>query len=302
MNRFTEFWRGTRHCWQRFARWHGWKGLLFPPGWLVWLISLLSGAGLLWVFLSQREDTLFAYFLYPVCAYALLTLILWLIKKAPNIRRNKAMLWLNKGKTHKKPIVTLYFEHFVNFFYGIYMIAMGTLVGSAWIATDGVHNFLLGLIQLYQILQRKKADTLLQKWKSYRRCGFLIMLLHLSMVAMIFQMVNMGRHKSQTAIGIISTAVFTFYKLIKAMFVTAKDRKHKDPVESSVFFLQLAQALYNLFVLQVGLLWVFGGPDYPYLKLMNTLTGGVVCVLVCGIGIYMVYRASRDMKKLHTEK
>ena len=57
-----------------------------------------------------------------------------------------------------------------------------------------------------------------------------------------------------------------------------------------------AQALYNLFVLQVGLLWVFGGPEFAAAKLMNSLTGGAVCLLVLGMGIYMLWRANRDIK------
>lgn len=63
-----------------------------------------------------------------------------------------------------------------------------------------------------------------------------------------------------------------------------------------MIFLNLAQALYNLLVLQVGLLWIFGGADYPYQKLMNTMTGMAVCMLVLGMGIYMARRAHKNLK------
>ena len=122
------------------------------------------------------------------------------------------------------------------------------------------------------------------------------MFLHLTMMGMMFQMIQMGRHESAGEISIIATAAFTFYKLISSFLAMAKDRRHRMPLESSVIFLNFAQALYNLFVLQVGLLWVFGGEAYPYRKLMNTLTGTAVCVLVLGMGIYMVRRANQNLK------
>lgn len=61
----------------------------------------------------------------------------------------------------------------------------------------------------------------------------------------------------------------------------------------------LAQALYNLFVLQVGLLWVFGGENYPWQKLMNNITGTAVCLLVLGMGIHMIRRANQNLKNEH---
>ncbi len=78
----------------------------------------------------------------------------------------------------------------------------------------------------------------------------------------------------------------------------ARDRKHKLPVDSAVRFLNLSQALYNLFVLQVGLLRVFGEGNFDDYRLLNSLTGGAVCLLVFGMGVYMIWRANRDMKKL----
>ena len=166
-----------------------------------------------------------------------------------------------------------------------------------WIGADGIYNFTQGGIQLYQILRHKTVKDLHQQWKVYRTGGYLVIGMHLTMTGMIFQMIHMGRHESASEISIIASAAFTFYKLISGFVSVAKDRKHKNPLDSSVIFLNFAQALYNLFVLQVGLLWVFGGAEYPYQKLMNTLTGIAVCMLVLGMGVYMVRRANRNLSK-----
>lgn len=291
-------WKG----WKQLAGWQGWRKLLYPHPLLVTAMAAASGGGLLWVFLTGREASVIAYPLYCLAFYALVTLILMIVLKGPKVKEK-----IQQDPLAQKIIererdgafgIGLYVEQFINFFYGIAKIASGIYNGSAWIGADGIYNFVQALIQLYQILRHKQVKTVRQQWKSYRQCGFMMIVLHLTITGPVFQMIHMGRHEDATEIGIIGTAAFTFYKLIKAIVEVAKDRKHKNPVDSAVYFLDFSQALYNLFVLQVGLLWVYGGSAFAYGKLMNSLTGGAVCLLISGMGVYMVWRANRDMRKL----
>lgn len=289
--------------WKKIGAWNGWKMLLYPHPSVVMILTLLTAAGLPWIFLTGRENSLIAYPIYCAAFYALVTLISLLIKVLPKakkqIEKDPLAQKIMEKKDHDGAFgIGMYIEQFINFFYGIFKIISGVFHGSAWIGADGIYNLAQGLIQLYQILRHKKVIGLKEQWKAYRQCGFMMILLHLTMMGMIFQMIHMGRHEDSSEIMIIATAAFTFYKLVITFVDMAKDRKHKNPVDSAVRFLDFSQALYNLFVLQVGLLWVFGGSDFAYQKLMNSLTGGAVCVMVCGMGLYMLWRARRDMKKL----
>ena len=287
-----------RAVWKKICSWKYWHKLLFPNGFWVLVLAAVSGAGLVWVFTNGKELTVGAYLLYGISAYALTVLCLLLWKRLPWLKYHfqRDPLARKLLKEDSAFGIGLYAEQILNFCYGGFKILWGAVVGSAWIGADGIYNFLQGCIQLYQILQHKKVTELKKQWKSYRACGWLVMGLHLTMTGMMFQMIQLGRHESATEISIIATAAFTFYKLVSAVIAVAKDRKHENPLDSSVFFLDFAQALYNLFVLQVGLLWVFGGADYPYQKLMNTLTGTAVCLLVLGLGINMVRRANKNLK------
>ena len=140
----------------------------------------------------------------------------------------------------------LYFEQFLNFAYGIFKIASGVIVGSAWIGADGIYNFTQALIQLFQILRRKKPGTIEKQWKSYRFCGVLILLMHLTLTGIVFQMVNWNRVEESGEIMIIATAAFAFYKFISSFIVLAKDRKHTRPVDSAVRMLELSQAIFAI--------------------------------------------------------
>ena len=96
---------------------------------------------------------------------------------------------------------------------------------------------------------------------------------------------------------LITTALFAFYKVINSFIDIAKDRKHVRPVDSSIRMLDLAQAFFAIFSLQASMFHTFGTGE-AWEHLMNILTGCGVCLLVVSIGIYMIRRGNREIKKL----
>lgn len=294
--------------WNRFLHWKGWK-LMFPlPAWANGVLFAACCAGLAWVFVNGLELWWPAYFLYGLSAYSLFALCLQLpalirserswIKNHPQVKK----LLQNKDL---KFTLELYLEQFINFAYGAFKIISGVIVGSAWLGADGIYNFVQALIQLFQILRRKKPGAITQQWKSYRFCGVLILLMHLTLIGIVFQMVNWNRVEESGEIMIIATAAFAFYKFISAFIDLAKDRKHTHPVDSSVRMLELSQAIFAIFSLQAGLLHIFGtGEVWEYW--LNLGVGCMVCLLTVAMGIYMIRRANREIKSLqereHGEK
>ena len=289
-----------KEYWNRFLRWRGWK-LLFPlPVWAEALLFTACCGGLIWVFVSGLELWWPAYFLYALSAYFLTALCIQLpaaIRTGRNWMANhpKVVALLKNRELRFK--LELYLEQFLNFAYGIFKITSGVIVGSAWIGADGIYNFAQAIIQLFQILRRKKPGTIVQQWKSYRFCGVLILLMHLTLTGIVFQMVNWNRVEESGEIMIIATAAFAFYKFISSFIDLAKDRKHTHPVDSSVRMLELSQAIFAMFSLQAGLLHIFGtGERWEYW--LNLAVGCIVCLLTVAMGIYMIRRANREIKSL----
>ena len=289
-----------KEYWSRFLHWSGWKKLFPFPLWAEVLLFAACCAGLVWVFVNGLELWWPAYFLYGLSAYSLTALC---VQLPTAIRRERGWLndhprvnaFLTDEELHFK--LALYWQQFLNFGYGIYKIASGILIGSAWIGADGIYNFTQALIQLFQILRRKKPGTLRQQWRSYRFCGVLILLMHLTLTGIVFQMVNWNRVEDSGEIMIIATAAFAFYKFISAFIDLAKDRKHKHPVDSSVRMLELSQAIFAIFSLQAGLLHTFGTGE-AWEHWLNLAAGCVVCLLTVAMGIYMIRRANREIKNI----
>ena len=289
-----------KEYWNRFLHWIGWKKIFPFPVWAEVLLFVVCCTGLVWVFVNGLELWWPSYILYGLSAYGLSALC---IKLPSAVRMEKDWLknhpkaegLLKNKELHFK--LELYFEQFVNFAYGIFKIISGVIVGSAWIGADGIYNFVQALIQLFQILRRKKPGTIEKQWKSYRFCGVLILLMHLTLIGIVFQMVNWNRVEESGEIMIIATAAFAFYKFISSFIDLAKDRKHKHPIDSSVRMLELSQAIFAIFSLQAGLLHTFGtGESWEHT--LNLAVGCIVCLLTVAMGIYMIRRANREIKKL----
>ena len=289
-----------KEFWGRFLHWCGWKKLFPFPAWADLLMFAAFGTGLIWVFVNGLEMWWPAYILYVLSAYSLTALCV----KLPGA------VWMERDWLKKHPrvdgllknkelhfILELYLEQFLNFAYGIFKIVSGVMLGSAWIGADGIYNFVQALIQLFQILRRKNPGTIEKQWKSYRFCGVLILLMHLTLIGIVFQMVNWHRVEESGEIMIIATAAFAFYKFISSFIDLAKDRKHTRPIDSSVRMLELSQAIFAIFSLQAGLLHTFGtGESWEHW--LNLIVGCVVCLLTVAMGIYMIRRANREIKTL----
>ena len=287
-------------AWHVTIHWTGWRILFGLPVPLVLLLNIVCAAGLIWVFAKGVETQPAAYLLYPLSAYSLTALCAKLPAALCGAkdwlsRHPKLTSFLKNEELQFK--LGLYFEQFINFAYGLFKIASGVILGSAWIGCDGIYNMAQALIQLFQILRRKYAKTLVQQWTSYRFCGVMILLMHLTLTGIVFQMVNWNRAEEHGEIMIITTALFAFYKVISSFISIAKDRKHLRPVDSSIRMLNLAQAFFAIFSLQASMFHTFvTGEDWEHL--MNILTGCGVCLLIVSIGIYMIRRGNREIKKL----
>ena len=297
---WQRFGAGCVRAWKATIRWPGWKKLFFLPLWASALLLAACGAALVWVFVRGLEQHVLSFGLYVLSAYALTALCVRLpgalrMEAGWREKHPKVDRMLKDQELHFK--LDLYREQIINFGYGIYKIASGVILGSAWIGADGIYNLAQALIQLFQILRRKNPGTIEHQWRSYRFCGGLILLMHLTLTGIVFQMVNWNRGEDSGEILIIATAAFAFYKFISAFINLAKDRRHAHPVDSSVRMLELSQAIFAIFSLQAGMLRTFGtGAAWEHW--INLAVGCLVCLLTVAMGIYMIRRANRELKTL----
>ena len=214
--------------WSAFVHWKGWKKLFFLPFSVALLLFVVCGAALIWVFLEHMEQQPFAYGLYAMSAYLLTDLC---VRLPSGVRNAKG--WLERHPKVKQVlqdgeaifVLKLYAEQFINFIYGIFKTVAGVVIGSAWIGSDGIYNLVQALIQLFQILRRKKAGDIKRQWRAYRFCGVMILVMHLTLIGIVFQTVNWNR--AEEAGEIMVTAGHAVH-LHDALRLVLRGRTHRD--------------------------------------------------------------------------
>lgn len=81
-----------------------------------------------------------------------------------------------------------------------------------------------------------------------------------------------------------------------------KFRKQNSPVLSAAKGINLASALVSMLALETAMLSQFGSEESPvFRRVMNSATGGAVCCVVLGMAVYMMVRATQNLKRLEQQ-
>lgn len=281
------------------------KKFLYPHPVLVVLLTILSGAGLGWIFLTGRETSWIAYPIYVLSFYALTVLCLWLVpvvireaKKPKKVKTRE-----EKERAFRKSLIS---GLVMNLVYALFHLLMGYVSKSIWTGSQGAYQLVMALIHLvllhYDHKMRKEEDPRRQQavgWNGFRACGVWLLILHLTMTGLVFQMVWNGETENDNQIVVIGVAAYTFYKLVMAVIRVVQYKKNASPLWGAARNIDLSEALMNLFTLQASLLSAFSTADQAGFRfLMNSLFGGVVCLMMVGGAIGMAAHGKKRKNEI----
>lgn len=284
--------------------------LLNPPKWVIVMAAAVSAAALWFVFSAGKTDCAAAYFAYILSAYSLTILIVAVPKAFSRIKND-----LKSSRAAKKLLgtefvgrylndlsfrgsVSIYQGMAVNFLYVIFRIVTGIRYASVWFISMAAYYFTLGLIRAYLIrcCRDPKADRI----KCYRRSAQLLFLLNLTMGIMIVQMIMTNSGYSYPGYIIYLSAMYTFYTMILSIVNVVKFRRLGDPILSASRVLNFISAMMSVLGLQTAMISQFSEKDDDFRKLMNTLTGGAVYIIVIVTAVYMLIRSKKIRRGEHS--
>lgn len=276
--------------------------------WIV-LLTILSGAGLSWVFLNGKENHWLAYLIYVLSAYWLTVLNVALVpvfrrRSQRRKEREQAEAALGEAQKEKKMRFSFLRSLAINLAFAIFKMGAGLSYHSTWLVTVGIYYLALTLIRsilLYYEQKLERSSDQKQKldvgWNCYQVCGWLLLLLNSTMTGMVFQMIWQGEGSSYPELVVYAVAAYTFYRLGVTILNVFKSRKNTSPILAAARNLDLSVALMSLFTLQTAMFSVFGG-TFEYQHLMNSLTGGAVCLLVVLAALGMVLHGRKIKRRI----
>ena len=279
-----------------------------PTGWVSFFLVNGAAVGLVWVFWKGMDEHPVAYAIYMLAFYALCVVCV----KVPGAFRSGKGLVLSNPHARRyftdKPFKAkfkLYSSTVLNLAYGVFKLMIGIVYHSVWFGSVAVYYMVLSLLRFLLITANRRTEQLepaeknLRQWKSYRICGWLMLLLNAAVTVMVVQMVWQNRGYSYPGYVIYVSAAYTFYRLTMAIVRAVKNRKDHSPVFAAAGVMDLCAALMSIFALQTAMFSSFGGDMTAENRfLMNTLTGTGVSILVLCAAVVMIVRATKAVRKM----
>lgn len=280
--------------------------ILYPPTWLMILLTIISSVALVAVFIKGWEESPVAYGVYVLSFYTLTVLTLFFAMFLP--KRYKEMRQMvydhplgNRYMTDTafKVRISLIISLTINLLYSAFNLASGIYYSSLWIGAVAVYYILLSVIRfvLLRHMQKKQDAGLIAEYRSYRVTAVLMMLINLTLSGIVLNMIVKNESAKYSDVFVITSATYTFYTLTVSIIDLVRYRRYKSPVMSASKAIRFAAALVSLLSLEASMLVQFGD-DESYRRLMLALTGAAVCVIVLSMSVYMIVRATREIKRM----
>ncbi len=297
--------------------------LIFPPVWIIILCSLIGFPAVIISLKFLRETNPVSYISYVLSAYALTVLCANFpgakrrcrelihgdeVKAIVSLRRfmnsyKYTSMYLNNSEFRAR--ISLYSGLAINMFYAVFKCATGVIFRSVWYSGIGIYYVCLSTIRFMllknvRITDKKEHshDRKIHEYRSVRSCGIMMFVLNIVIMSMTVQMILQNRAYEYKGYIIYISAMYAFYSFINAIVNVVKFAKINNPILSAAKILSLAGAFMSMFALQTAMFSAFGGEGESYQRMMNTITGGVVCTVVMGMAVSMIVCSNKNLRSL----
>lgn len=282
------------------------RKVLFPSKNIMILLVIISAVLLTCVFAFDFKDSVLGYLSYVLSAYTMITICLMIykhIKKGISIIESKnehVNRYLNDVSFRAH--ISLYTSLVINVVYAIAKFFSGIFYHSVWFGSIAVYYFCLAVMR-FMLLQHANRKAFgkdqIAEYKKYRICGIVLMVLNLALTGMVILVVTKNHTYSYPGNMIYAMGAYAFYNIITAVINVAKFHNQSSPALSAIKIINLASALVSMLALETAMISQFGSGDSPmFRRAMNSATGGVVCLIVLGMAVYMIVRATKNLKAL----
>jgi hypothetical protein len=282
------------------------KALLFPHIAVMIVLLPIGTAALLCAFLIFGSEHPVSYAAYMIAFY---TLCVWcihipmLVKLIKKIQRDNRLVNRLTTDAHLRVKLSLGGSLAFNLAYAVFQFGLGLFHGSFWFHSIAVYYLLLVIMRAFLFKDIRRAnpgENMESELRRYRFCGVILLIMTQALISMVFFITYFGRGVTHHFITTIAMAAFTFTALTVAIVNIVKYRRYNSPLFSASKAINLASALVSMLTLETAMLTAFSSEDNTpmFRTLMTGLTGVAVCLLIIAIAIYMIVKATKELKKI----
>lgn len=283
------------------------KKLLFPPLWVMILLTVFSAGALVTVFMRGWEATVIAYITYVIAFYTLCTVTVFLVTVLPG--RYRAI----RRKIYDNPLgnrymtdrafrtkVWLYISLSINLLYGSLQVLQWHLFRSWWFVVLAAYYVILSSMRfllLRYVRRNELGSSIIMEWRRSRVCACILMLLNLFLSGAVLMILYEHRGYDYPGVLIYVMALYTFYSTINAAVQIIKYRKLGSPVMSTAKVIGLSAALVSMLNLETAMFSQFG-TDMPVeaQRLMIILTGAGISAAVIAMSAVLIVKSTHAIR------
>lgn len=289
------------------------KKLLFPPIWLMIILTIVSAVALTYVFVNGMEEAPIAYGVYVLSFYTLTVVCaLCSVVLPKRYRKMKQKIYNNplgnrymtdvKFRTH----VSLYRSLAISLLYVGVNILSFVLYRSMWFVILAGYYSILAIMRF---LLARYVRTIgigknrLGELKRSRLCAMLLLMVNFVLSGAVLMILYQNKGFEYHGILIYVMAAYTFYITTNAIINLVKYRKYNSPVMSTTKIIALSAALVSMLSLETAMFSQFGADMTPENKrLMVALTGAGVSIIVITMAVYVIVKNAKEIRKLRNEQ
>lgn len=277
------------------------KALLYPHIAFLLILLPLSTAGMVWAMLKLGDSHPATIVFYVLAFY---DLIIWCVRIPKIIHFFKTFKEENKYTkvwfdNHRLRVnVTLTVNVLWNGAYGILQLGLGIYHRSAWFYSLAVYYACLATIRFFLVrytLRHKPGEEQKREFLYYRTCGWVLLMMNLTLSGMMFYMIHKNRVTRHHEITTIAIAAYTFFTFTWAIINLFRYRKYRSPVLSAAKAISLAAACVSMLSLENTMLVTFGDGNMTARtrQLFLAISGGGISIFIVVMAIYMITNANR---------
>ena len=284
------------------------KKLLFPPIWLMLLLTVFSAAGLITVFLKGWEQTVPAYICYGLAFYTLGVVCLFCALILPKQYRQILQKIMdhplgNRYMTDKafRTAVSLHLSLLISLGYVGVNLWSWYSIGSWWFMVLAVYYVIMSVMRflLVRYVRRNElGSSASAEWKRARVCACFLLLINLSLSGAVLMILYQSKGYDYPGIMIYVMALFTFYSTVHAIIEIIKNRKLESPVMAAAKIVSLCGALVSMLNLETAMFAQFGAElSVQDQRIFIILTGAGVSAAVVTLSVMLIVKATKEIRR-----
>ena len=283
--------------------------MLFPPLWIILVLTVFSTVSLVLVFVRGWDAFWFAYIIYVMAFYTLSVICIACYRVVPGYyKAARGKVYENKYanryltdvefKTH----ITLYRSLAINLIYVVVNAVSAIIYSTWWFALFALYYAILAIMRFLlvrYVSKNKIGVSRLKELKRSRLCAYILVTVNLALSGAVLMMVYHHRGFDYQGFLIYVMALYTFYITTTAIIDIVKYRKYNSPVMSVSKIIKLASALVSMLMLETAMFSQFGGDmSVDNQRLMIMLTGAGISVIVVTVAIYTIVRSTKEIRAI----